>query len=162
LAGVPVPASALESLVLPARVANYSPAMLDELTSSGEVLWAGAGSLAGNDGWLTLVPSEAAAELLDPPTELEITSLHQAILDSLAGGQALFLRGIAERLALPSLDGPSPAGTGAVGSGGISAGTTDFGAASSAPSESDVARAIWDLVFAGHLTNDTLAAVRAR
>jgi ATP-dependent Lhr-like helicase len=150
LAGVPVPASALESLVLPARVANYSPAMLDELTSSGEVLWAGAGTLAGNDGWLSLVPSEAAAELLEPPTELEISGLHQAILDSLAGGQALFLRGIAERLALPSLDGPSPPGT------------ADANRASPAPSESDIARAIWDLVFAGYLTNDTLAAVRAR
>lgn len=146
LAGVPVPASALESLVLPARVADYSPAMLDELTSSGEVLWAGAGTLAGNDGWLSLVPSEAAAELLEPPTELEITSVHQAILDALAGGQALFLRGIAERLALPSLDGPGDTGS----------------ERAPAPTEPDIARAIWDLVFAGYLTNDTLAAVRAR
>jgi len=30
LAGAAVPASALESLVLPARVVGYSPAMLDE------------------------------------------------------------------------------------------------------------------------------------
>src|SRR5262249_55476377 len=37
LAGAPVPASALESLVLPARLPGYSPALLDELTISGEV-----------------------------------------------------------------------------------------------------------------------------
>jgi len=43
LAGAVVPASALEKLILPTRVADYSPAMLDELTSSGEVVWAGAG-----------------------------------------------------------------------------------------------------------------------
>ena len=43
LQGVAVPASAWERLVLPARVADYSPAYLDELCASGEVLWAGAG-----------------------------------------------------------------------------------------------------------------------
>ncbi len=37
LAGAPVPASALEPLVLAARVRDYEPAYLDELTASGEV-----------------------------------------------------------------------------------------------------------------------------
>ncbi len=41
LAGLALPASAWESLVLPARVRDYSPAMLDELTSAGEVVWIG-------------------------------------------------------------------------------------------------------------------------
>ncbi len=41
LQGVNVPASALERLVLPARVADYSPAQLDELCASGEVVWCG-------------------------------------------------------------------------------------------------------------------------
>ena len=54
LAGCAVPASALESLVLPARVADYSPALLDELTATGEVLWAGHGALPGHDGWVSL------------------------------------------------------------------------------------------------------------
>ena len=35
LAGVPIPASAWESLVLPARVSDYTPGMLDELTATG-------------------------------------------------------------------------------------------------------------------------------
>ncbi|HJQ01530.1 MAG TPA: DEAD/DEAH box helicase [Jatrophihabitans sp.] len=145
LAGVAVPASALESLVLPARVADYTPAMLDELTTSGEVLWAGAGALAGNDGWLTLVPSEAAAELLGPPTELDLSPVHQAILDCLDAGQALFFRGIVERLSMPTDPNHASAGSG-----------------ESTPTESEIASAVWDLVFAGYLTNDTLAAVRSR
>ncbi|MBW3590464.1 MAG: DEAD/DEAH box helicase, partial [Actinobacteria bacterium] len=41
LAGAPIPASALESLVLPARLPGYSPALLDELTTAGEVTWCG-------------------------------------------------------------------------------------------------------------------------
>ncbi len=43
LAGVVVPASAWETLVLPSRIEGYQPGMLDELTSSGEIVWAGAG-----------------------------------------------------------------------------------------------------------------------
>ena len=60
LAGAVVPASALEALVLPARVAAYSPAMLDELMSSGEVLWRGHGSLPGDDGWVSLHMADLA------------------------------------------------------------------------------------------------------
>ena len=70
LAGALVPASALETLVLPARVRDYSPAMLDELTSAGEVLWAGAGGLPGGDGWISLVPADLAPLLLPEPLEV--------------------------------------------------------------------------------------------
>ena len=47
LTGAVVPASALETLVLPARVADYRPALLDEVMSAGEVVWRGHGSLPG-------------------------------------------------------------------------------------------------------------------
>ena len=50
LAGAPIPASALETLVLPGRVPGYSPAMLDELTTAGEVVWTGAGALPAFTG----------------------------------------------------------------------------------------------------------------
>ena len=60
LAGTVLPASALESLVLPARVDAYTPAMLDELTSSGEVLWCGHSELAADDGWVSLHLPETA------------------------------------------------------------------------------------------------------
>ena len=54
LAGCPVPASALEPLVLAGRVRDYESSYLDELTASGEVLWAGHAALPGSDGWVSL------------------------------------------------------------------------------------------------------------
>jgi ATP-dependent Lhr-like helicase len=128
LAGALVPASALESLVLPARVRDYSPAMLDELTSAGEVLWAGAGGLPGGDGWISLVPADLAPLLLPEP--LEVPDEGRPVLDQLAGGQALFFRGLSDLV-----------------------GSTD---------DTAMADLVWDLVWAGVLTNDTLAPLRTR
>ncbi|HEY4315834.1 MAG TPA: DEAD/DEAH box helicase, partial [Actinomycetes bacterium] len=54
LQGAQVPASALETLVLPARVQGYAPAMLDELCAAGELMWRGHGPLPGGDGWVSL------------------------------------------------------------------------------------------------------------
>ncbi|MGW4680513.1 ATP-dependent helicase [Micromonospora taraxaci] len=130
LQGAAVPASALERLVLPGRVADYSPAQLDELCASGEVLWAGSGAISGGDGWVTLAYADAAPLLLPPPDEaLTRTPLHDAVLDALDDGQALFFRALADRV-----------------------GSTDDAA---------LTTVIWDLVWAGHLTNDTLAPLRA-
>ena len=70
LAGAVVPASALETLVLPGRVGGYSPALLDELTAGGEVLWRGHTALPGDDGWVSLHLAETAhLTLLDPSAE---------------------------------------------------------------------------------------------
>lgn len=41
LEGVALPLQTWESYVFPARVANYQPTMLDELVTSGEVVWVG-------------------------------------------------------------------------------------------------------------------------
>ncbi|MFE1645945.1 DEAD/DEAH box helicase [Microbacterium sp. P01] len=91
LAGVPIPASAWESLILPARVADYRPTMLDELTASGEVLWSGGGSLPGRDGWIALHPADAAAlTLAAPEDEVAPESLEERVLTALAGGGAYF------------------------------------------------------------------------
>ncbi|XBP91173.1 ATP-dependent helicase [Micromonospora sp. CCTCC AA 2012012] len=130
LQGTAVPASALERLVLPARVADYSPAQLDELCASGEVVWAGSGAISGGDGWVTLAYADAAPLLLPPPEEaLTLTPLHESVLDALADGQALFFRSLSDRV-----------------------GATD---------DTALSAAVWDLVWAGHLTNDTLAPLRA-
>ena len=136
LQGVPVPASALERLILPSRVADYSPAMLDELCTSGEVLWAGAGTLAGTDGWVTLAFADTAELLLPlPDADLTTTPLHDAILTALDGGQALFFRALSERVHALVETGPVD--------------------------DADLTAALWDLVWAGYLGNDTLAPVRA-
>src|SRR5580692_10851277 len=135
LAGAAVPASALETLVLPGRLPGYSPALLDELTSAGEVVWSGAGVLPGGDGWLVLAPADGAQLLLPEPGEVSITPVHSAVLETLGGGGALFFRMLTDRVAA------------------LLGGT--------ATDDGEVAAALWDLVWAGLLTNDTLAPLRA-
>ncbi|WP_171162744.1 ATP-dependent helicase [Streptomyces sp. I05A-00742] len=138
LQGAPVPASALEKLVLPARVSEYSPAMLDELTAAGEVVWAGAGALPGKDGWVSLLPADTAPLLLPEPHPLELTPLHLTVLEALSGGYGLFFRQIADRVRAvhPEPDG-SPVG------------------------DARLADVVWDLAWSGRLTNDTLGPLRA-
>ncbi|MDN5572132.1 MAG: DEAD/DEAH box helicase, partial [Propionibacteriaceae bacterium] len=128
LAGVPVPASALEPLVLAARVRDYSPALLDELCAAGEVLWRGHGSLAGRDGWVSLWPADLA-HLAPPPGDPE-GDAQRALADALAGGGALFFAPLAQ-------------------------------AAGLAPT-AEASEALWELVWRGLATNDTLAPLRAR
>ncbi|MHA3836715.1 ATP-dependent helicase [Terrabacter sp. AAH1] len=100
LTGAEVPASALESLVLPARVAGYSPALLDEVMSSGEVVWRGHGSLPGDDGWVSLHLADAAHLTLTPPEVVDLTDAEQAVLDALEGGGAYFFRALSTRVGL--------------------------------------------------------------
>ncbi|MFE4658061.1 DEAD/DEAH box helicase [Streptomyces hydrogenans] len=134
LQGAPVPASALEKLVLPSRVRDYSPAMLDELTTTGELVWAGAGSLPGKDGWVSLYLADAAPLLLPPAHPLELTALHESVLTALTGGYGLFFRQIADQVRITT----HPDAT-----------------------DPQLADALWDLAWSGRLTNDTLAPLRA-
>ncbi|MDR0416692.1 MAG: hypothetical protein LBH76_05145, partial [Propionibacteriaceae bacterium] len=156
LAGAPVPASALETFVLPARVADYEPGHLDELLAAGEAVWCGRGELAGGDGWVTLLPADltsvfpapppaagAAATSptanpptapggLPPPAE---AALEAAILDVLAGGGAFR---VSELTALVSAALGTP------------------------PRAADVTAACWRLAWGGLTTTDTLAPLRER
>ncbi|WP_153393400.1 Lhr family ATP-dependent helicase, partial [Ornithinicoccus halotolerans] len=85
LAGARVPASALESLVLPARVPDYAPGMLDELMAAGEVLWQGHGPIPGDDGWVSLHLADHAAVTMAPaePVEGELQSKLTLMSESL-------------------------------------------------------------------------------
>ncbi|TFD24498.1 ATP-dependent helicase [Cryobacterium lyxosi] len=96
LEGARIPASAWETLILPARVSDYQPGMLDELTNAGELLWAGAGTLAGNDGWVSLHLAETAQLTLPLPIDVETTSLQQEILTTLGSGGAYFFRQLSD------------------------------------------------------------------
>jgi ATP-dependent Lhr-like helicase len=127
LAGVRMPASAIEPLVLAPRVRDYSPAMLDELLASGEVTWSGAGSISGSDGWIALHPADSAPLTLASPVEIDFTDAHRAILDTLSGGGAYFFRQLAQ---------------GEIG-------------------ETALKAALWELIWAGWVTGDTFAPVRA-
>jgi ATP-dependent helicase Lhr and Lhr-like helicase len=129
LAGVALPASALETLILPARVRDYSPGMLDELMLSGEVLWAGDGDLPGHDGWVSLHLASTASLTLPLRDDAQHDALEQEILVALAGGGAFFFRQLSD----------------AVGS----------------LNDKALQTALWNLVWAGLVTNDTLAPLRA-
>jgi ATP-dependent Lhr-like helicase len=131
LAGYAAPASAWESLILPSRVADYEPALLDELTASGEVTWIGHASLPGSDGWVSLHLGEQAPltmPLPDPDHETSFGELHRAVLEALAPGGAWFFR--------------------------------QLQAAAGGP-DRELAEALWDLVWAGRVSNDTFAPLRA-
>jgi ATP-dependent Lhr-like helicase len=149
LAGALIPASALESLVLPARIPGYLPAMLDELTTAGDVLWTGHGSLAGDDGWIALHLAETAPLTIPlPESDAVVPSgeLHRAIIDVLGGGGAFFFRPLADAVAAIVANGSVAGG---------SAGPVQA-------DEASIADALWDLVFAGLVSSDTLAPLRAR
>jgi ATP-dependent helicase Lhr and Lhr-like helicase len=129
LQGAVLPASALEQLVLPCRVADYTPAMLDELTVSGDVVWAGHGSLPGNDGWVALYPADSASLLMpirDP--HAATTPLQRELLEAMRGGGAMFFRELSNRV-----------------------GASDDRA---------LADALWELVWSGLVTNDSIAPLR--
>ncbi|MBI2245344.1 MAG: winged helix DNA-binding domain-containing protein, partial [Nocardioides sp.] len=129
LAGCALPASALEPLVLAARVSDYEPSYLDELTASGEVLWAGHAALPGSDGWVSLHLADQAHLTLPEPQPFEHSESHQAVLDALAPGGAWFFRQLSD----------------AVGS----------------TNDAALSAALWDLVWAGRISNDTLTPLRA-
>jgi ATP-dependent Lhr-like helicase len=70
--------------------------MLDELTATGEIIWSGAGSLPGNDGWVSLHLADGAQVTLPEPSGDETTELQREVLAALAGGGAYFFRQLSD------------------------------------------------------------------
>ncbi|MDO8392560.1 MAG: DEAD/DEAH box helicase [Actinomycetota bacterium] len=143
LQGASLVASTLETDLLPARLRSYRPADLDELCTAGELVWVGAGALGANDGRIRLcfadqLPVLAAGwEAVEPPDG----PLHRALRVHLQQHGASFwnaLRGAA-------------AGDPACGPAAVLSGVTD----------TELLTALWDLVWAGEVTNDSLAPLRA-
>ncbi|KNY06023.1 ATP-dependent helicase [Microbacterium sp. GCS4] len=129
-AGVPIPASAWESLVLPSRVRDYSPALLDELTAAGEVIWSGHGTLPGRDGWVSLHPADLAPFTLpEPDSAIAADSLEARVLEALGAGGAYFAAQLRDM--------------------------------TGAENEQSVLEALWNLTWAGRVTNDTFAPIRS-
>jgi ATP-dependent Lhr-like helicase len=137
LAGYAIPASALETLVLPARLPDYDPRLLDELIAAGEVLWAGHGSLTGTDGVVSLHPAATADLTLAHPAEAPDTAVHGALLGVLGGGGGYFLPSLVDHVLARLADEPPE----------------DFGT---------ITEALWDLVWTGLVTNDSLSPLRSR
>ena len=133
LQGAPVAASVLEADVLACRMIGYKPADLDQLCTSGEVVWAGAGGLGATDGRVRLVFRDQAG-LLVPAAEGCEGVLHDALRDRLRDQGASFWGDLVAAAQAASL-----------------------------PYDTEtVLAALWDLVWAGEVTNDSLAPLRAR
>jgi ATP-dependent helicase Lhr and Lhr-like helicase len=131
LSGAALVASSLEHDVLAARVRGYRAAMLDELCTSGEIVWVGAGGIGARDGRIRLCFADQLPSLA-PGWEVQQQPdgvVHDAIRSTLADHGASFWN---------QLRAASP-------------GTTD----------QELLAALWDLVWAGEVTNDSLAPLRA-
>ncbi len=79
LQGVTVPASALETDVLGARLPDYRPQDLDALTAAGEVVWVGMGALGERDGRVALFLAEDLPLLFTTRTDPPQGGIHDAI-----------------------------------------------------------------------------------
>ena len=131
LSGAAVVASTLETDVLPLRVRGYRAAMLDDLCTSGEVVWVGAGALGGNDGRIRLFFADQLATLVPAleTTDAPQGGVHDQVRAALASRGASFWGQLRASVR----------------------GATD----------SELLAALWDLVWAGEVTNDSLTALRA-
>ena len=174
-AGVPLPASAWESLILPSRVSDYAPAMLDELTATGEVVWSGHGSLPGRDGWIALHPADTVALTLAPSAGVERRSEREA--DAEIPGSATTDPETADTKTThpETAEGADAAATRDAGdeptaleqrlldalSGGGAYFAAGLAAMVGAESEQSVVDALWNLTWTSRVTNDTFAPVRA-
>jgi ATP-dependent helicase Lhr and Lhr-like helicase len=134
LAGAALPASVLEGDVLAARVEGYRPADLDLLCSSGEVVWLGAGPLGATDGRVALYRREDVPLLAPAPPEEG---------DERRPAGELHDRIRAHLAARGASFWP------------------ELLRAASSLDERAVLAALWDLVWAGEVTNDTLVPLRS-
>jgi ATP-dependent Lhr-like helicase len=130
LQGLALAAEVWERDVLPRRVGAYSPAWMDQLCSSGELVWLGAGALGRSSGKVALYFREDVA-LLGPPgggrSGEPSSSEHAAVRGRLAAGACFFTDLLID---------------------------VDL-------SPEELQEALWDLVWAGEVTNDAFAPLRA-
>ena len=134
LQGAPLVASALEASMLPARVDGYRPADLDALCTSGDVVWMGDSAIGSADGRIRLAFRDQASLLFGAfDDDLQREPIHEALLEHLSDAGASFWSDLVA----------------AVAEGGLPY------------DDQTVLAALWDLVWAGLVTNDTLAPVRA-
>ena len=92
LQGLALPPDVWERDVLPRRVGAYSPAWMDQLCASGEIVWIGAGALGRNSGRVALYFREDVAVLGPPPFKgaPPDSDAHAALRTRLAAGACFF------------------------------------------------------------------------
>jgi ATP-dependent Lhr-like helicase len=131
LQGVTLTPKVWEQDVLPRRLGAYSPSWLDELCTSGEVVWIGAGARGRNDGRVALYFREDVRLAGPPPANAKLERIegeaHDAIRERLAVGPRFWLD------LLGDLDLPVE----------------------------ELHEALWDLAWSGEVTNDAFSPLRA-
>jgi ATP-dependent Lhr-like helicase len=131
LQGVALTPAVWEADVLPRRLGAYSPVWLDELCTSGEVVWVGAGARGRNDGRVALYFREDVRLAGPPPANAKLEraegAAHDAVRGRLEGGPAFWLDLVAD-LELPV---------------------------------EELHEALWDLAWSGEVTNDAFSPLRA-
>ncbi len=91
LQGAPLPASILETEILPARIDAYDPADLDAVTAAGEVVWVGVEPIGDRDGRIALYLADELSRLLPPDlVKPNLDSGEAAILEHLQEHGASF------------------------------------------------------------------------
>ena len=135
LAGASIPASVLETDVLPARMHTYNRADLDTLCTSGQVVWVGAGPLGSGDGRVRLVFRDQVDVLVPEASADDVPEgpVHDALRSHLAARGASFWDDLVRAVAVAEGNYEEPT----------------------------VLAALWDLVWAGEVTNDSLAPLRS-
>jgi ATP-dependent Lhr-like helicase len=131
LQGAALPASTLDTEVLARRVDGYRPADLDALCTAGDLVWVGAGAIGAGDGRVRLCFRDQAPVLL---AGLQHDERPEGRLHDM----------LRDHLA--------------------SRGASfwhDLRAADPTASDPELLAALWDLVWAGEVTNDSLAPLRA-
>ncbi|HZC65043.1 MAG TPA: crosslink repair DNA glycosylase YcaQ family protein, partial [Candidatus Dormibacteraeota bacterium] len=138
LQGAALLASELEREILPARIAEYRHGDLDTVMASGQVVWVGVEQVGDRDGRVALYLTESLPMLL-PPQELR----SEVLVD---GAAAKLSEKAAQVLEFLAKSGASFfAGIHAALGGGFPGETRD---------------ALWELVWAGQITNDTFHPLR--
>ena len=134
LQGAPLPASLLETEILPARITGYQPADMDTLVAAGEVVWVGFEPWGERDGRVGLYLAEKLPLLFSgnrkPETgNSDLSERELMIVEFLRAHGASFFQ------------------------------TLHDGIGGGYPGET--LEALWSLVWRGLLTNDALHALRA-
>ena len=96
LQGAPLPASVLETEILPARLVGYKSSDLDMLIAAGEVVWVGMDPIGERDGRVGLYLAEKLPVLWQSSVRAALAEKEEAIVAYLKGRGASFFQDLHE------------------------------------------------------------------
>ncbi len=132
LEGVALPWSVLHQRLLPDRVPGFQVEALDLLAATGQIVWVGRSALGARDGRIALYRRERVARLLETEP-FAPDELQVVLLEHLQRRGACFLLELEQAVRVAGLT----------------------------PTYAELTAALWELVWAGQVTNDTFAPLRA-